>query len=132
MTYATRQDMELLYGAAEVTQRESALPPGAVDKALANADALIDGYLVGRYTLPLYPIPPNLPQIASALARYTLMGDAATERARNDQKDAMIWLRDVQAGRVMLQAAAPAPGNEPAALVMMVSAGSVFQRCGRP
>ncbi len=132
MSYASRQDLEQLYGAAEVSQRESALPAGAVENALVTADALIDGYLVGRYTLPLAPIPPNLPQIACALARYTLLGDAATERARNDQKDAIAWLRDVQSGRVLLQAAAPAPGNEPAALVMMTSAESVFKRSGRP
>lgn len=132
MAYATRQDLEQLYGAAEVSQRESALPAGAVDNALGNADATIDGYLAGRYTLPLSQIPPNLPQVACALARYTLMGEAATERARNDQKDAIAWLRDVQAGRVLLQAAAPTPGSEPAALVMMSASDSVFKRSGRP
>lgn len=132
MSYATRQDLEQLYGAAEVSQRASALGAGAVDKALLNADAMIDGYLVGRYTLPLSPIPPNLPQVACALARYGLMGEAATERARNDQKDALGWLRDVQAGRVQLQATAPVPGNEPEALVMMSTSDAVFKRSGRP
>jgi phage gp36-like protein len=132
MPYATRQDLEQLYGAGEVSQRASALPAGAVDTALGNADALIDGYLAGRYTLPLSQIPPNLPQVACALVRYALLGDAATERARNDQKDALAWLRDVQSGRVLLQAAAPTPGSEPGALVMMSSSEAVFKRSGRP
>jgi phage gp36-like protein len=132
MAYATRQDMEQLYGAAEVAQRESALSDGAVATALINADALIDGYLVGCYSLPLSAVPPNLPAVACALARYALLGEAATERARNDQKDAIAWLRDVQSGRVQLQAATPAPGNEPAALVMMSGSDAVFKRSGRP
>lgn len=132
MAYADRAALEKLYGTDEVSQRESALPAGAVDAALVNADALIDGYLAGRYSLPLSSIPPNLPQVACALARYSLLGDAATERARNDQKDAIAWLRDVQSGRVLLQAAAPVPGNEPAAIVMMATSESVFSRSGRP
>lgn len=132
MTYATRQDLERFYGTDEVSQRESALPPGAVDNALQNADALIDGYLVGRYSLPLTAVPPNLPQVACAFARYTLMGESATERARDDRKDGIAWLRDVQSGRVLLQAAAPTPGNEPGAMVMMTASDAVFKRSGRP
>jgi phage gp36-like protein len=132
MTYATRQDLEKHYGVDEVEQRESALPAGAVDGALADADALIDGYLAGRYSLPLSAIPANLPQTAAALARYTLLGEAATDRARNDYKDAIAWLKDVQAGRVLLQSAASEPGNGPEAIVLMSTSAAVFKRSGRP
>lgn len=132
MTYATRQDLEDRYGAEEVSQRESMLPAGAVYGALADADALIDGYLASRYALPLSPVPANLVQVASSLARYTLLGDSATERARDDYKDALAWLRDVQAGRVQLQATQPVPGNEPATVVMVSSSPAVWGRRGRP
>jgi phage gp36-like protein len=132
MGYATRDDLEKRYSADEVEQRESALPAGAVDRVLADADALIDGYLVGRYSLPLTPVPANLPQVACAIARYHLLGDSATERAREDHKDAIAWLKDVASGRVLLQGAAIVPGNEPASVVMVSGAEAVFKRSGRP
>lgn len=132
MTYATRETLEQRYGAEEVEQRASALPAGAVDGILADANAMIDGYLASRYNLPLSVVPDNLLQVAAALARYALLGDAATERSRDDFKDAVAWLRDVQAGRVLLQSAAPVPGNAPASIVMFSSAPSVFKREGRP
>ena len=132
MTYATRTDLEQRYSVDEIAQRESALPDGAIDRALADADALINGYLVGRYSLPLSPVPASLPQVASAIARYDLLGDAVTERGRNDYKDAIAWLRDVQAGRVLLQDASPVPGAEQSALVMMSTSEAVFKRAGRP
>lgn len=133
MTYATREDLEKRYGAAEIAQREAGLDDvTAVATALTDADALIDGYLVGRYTLPLTSIPSNLVQVAGAIARYNLLGEAATDRARIDFKDALTWLKDVEAGRVRLQSAAPLPANAPAATVQVNSSPSVFKREGRP
>ena len=132
MAYATRADLEQLYGADEVAQRESMLTAGAIVRILNDAAALVDGYLNGRYTLPLYPVPANLPQVVCAIARYSMLGDSATETARDAYKDAIAWLRDVQAGRVLLQAASPAPGNEPATIVMATSSEAVFKRACRP
>lgn len=132
MTYALRTNLEQRYGQDEIAQRESALPPGAVDQALLDADAFIDGYLASRYSLPLTAMPPNLPQVACAIARYSLMGDAATERARKDYEDAVAWLKDVSTGRVQLQAAAPVPGNTPESMVLIETSDAVFKRAGRP
>lgn len=131
MSYATRTDLEQRYGADEVSQREAALPAGAVDRALADAGALIDGYLTGRYVLPLSPVPGNLEQVACAIARYNLLGDAVTDRARNDYTDAIAWLRDVQSGRVLLDSSFKAE-SAPAATVTMTSSERVFTRAGRP
>jgi phage gp36-like protein len=132
MTYATRDDLEQINGPEEVAQRESMLPENAVTGILEKADELIDGYLAARYSLPLSVTPANLPQIAAQIARYNLLGEAATERARADFKDAIAWLTAVQAGRVVLQAAVPAPGTEPALAVMSCSSPAVFKRGGRP
>lgn len=132
MTYASRTDLEQRYGADEVAQRESVLTAGAVDRALLDADAFINGYLATKYTLPLSTVPDNLPQVAAVIARYDLLGDAATERARDDYKDAVAWLKDIQAGRVQLQAAMPVPGNAPSMAVMVSGGQSVFKRTGRP
>jgi len=132
MTYATRQDLDSINGADEVDLRLSILPDGELDRILENADAVINGYLVGRYTLPLSPVPAELPQRAAAIARYSLLGESATERARNDFKDAMAWLKDVAQGVVLLQSAAVLPGSEPATVVMAETSPSVFNRKVRP
>lgn len=117
MAYATRTELEDRYGAAEVEQRESMLPAGAVDRALADADAEVDSYLTGRYALPLSPVPGNIARLAAAIARYRLLGDAVTEIARKDYEDARAWLRDVAAGRVQIEGATPIAAAAPAATV---------------
>lgn len=132
MTYALREDMAQRYGADEIAQRESALDPGALDVILADADALIDGYLISGYSLPLQPVPAKLTQIACAVARYHLLGDSVTERARNDYTDALGWLKDVQAGIVVLQVIAPSQPYAPAMVVLAPPVPSVFKRTGRP
>lgn len=120
MTYATRIDLEDRYGADEIAQRESMLPVGAVDRALADADAEIDSYLTGRYALPLSPVPANIGRVASAIARYQLLGDAVTEVARKHYEDARAWLKDVAAGRAQIDGATPTAAAAPSATVEYV------------
>ena len=110
--YATRTDLEACYGTTELTQRESALPTGAVAKALTDADALINGYVGGRYAVPLAPVPDNLPRLACAVARYYLLGESRTEQARQDYEDAVSWLKGVAAGSIPLPKAAEAATPE--------------------
>lgn len=121
MTYATRTDLEERYGVAELEQRESMLPAGAVERALADADAEVDGYVAGGYTVPLAPAPSNIVRIAAALARYRLLGDAASEQARADYDDAIRFLRDVQSGRARLMSAAPLAEGAPAATITVIN-----------
>lgn len=102
MTYASRSDFEARYGAQELAQREAMLPAGALSQVLADADAVIDGYVCGRYGVPLNPPPGNLVRVACQLARYGLLGKSADERSRKDYEDAISWLKDVAAGRVIL------------------------------
>ena len=131
MTYATRTDLEDRYGAGELVQRESMLTEGAVDRALADADAEIHAYVSGRYSIPLSPVPDNLPRIACALARYNILGSSADERARQDYEDARAFLRDVQAGRARLEGAAALAGSAPAATVEVVAGERMFSRSAR-
>lgn len=105
MTYALRTDYEARYGTAELTQRETMLPAGAVAQALTDADSTINGYCLGRYTVPLSPVPANLVTVACQLVRYAILGNAADERARKDHEDAMSWLKDVASGKVNLPVA---------------------------
>jgi phage gp36-like protein len=132
MSYASRADLERINGPEEVVQRESMLAAGGVAGILDDADKFINGYLSTRYSLPLSEIPPNLPQYAASIARYHLLGEAATERARNDYRDAITWLTAVMTGKVQLQVAVPAPGSDPSLVVMSCSSPAVFKRDGRP
>jgi phage gp36-like protein len=131
MTYAVLADMQLRYGADEIAQRLAGLDAGALDSILADADALIDGYLGGSYALPLSPVPPKLTQVACAVTRYYLLGDAVTEKARNDFTDAVSWLQEVQSGVVTLQAStSPLPQSAPANVVLANPGNSVFKHRG--
>ncbi|MDP2808642.1 MAG: DUF1320 domain-containing protein [Rhodocyclaceae bacterium] len=117
MAYATRADLEDRHGAEEMEQRESMLPAGAVAGALADADAEIDSYLAARYPLPLATVPALLTRIACAIARYNLLGEAASERARADVEDARRQLARLANGSVTL--------GLPAATEVATSAGGV-------
>lgn len=132
MPYLDQSALERRYGADEVAQRLSMLPPGALDDILRDAGSMIDGYLASRYTLPLADTPEALVANACAIARYKLLGDSVTENARTQYVDAVAWLRDVAAGRVTLQQAAPVPGSEPATVVMFAPTERVFGRSCRP
>lgn len=109
MTYATQTDLEDAFGAAEILQladrdQDGVIDDGVVAAALARADSVIDGYLGGRYALPLAtPYPPVIVATACDLARYWLYDNAATERVREGFEDAINWLKDVAAGKVLLQ-----------------------------
>ena len=76
--------------------------------------------------MPFSPVPAHVTRMACAIARYNLLGDSATERARNDYQDARTWLRDVQAGRALIDAATTLPGAAPAAMVEIITRDKVF------
>mgnify|MGYP003455363176 FL=1 len=126
MTYASRTDLEARYGEDEIAQRESMLPTGAVERALADADAEIDSYVASRYTVPLSPVPQVIPRLACAIARYHLLGDSATETARKDYEDARAWLRDLHSGRALLEGATPLSGTSPARTVEIATREKLF------
>lgn len=128
MPYATRADLIDRFGEAEIEQRESMLPAGAVDRALTDTAAEIDGYVGRAYPVPLSPVPVIVASAACDIARYRLLGDAATEDNRARYKDAVSLLKEIGAGRVEI-GMAPVAGGQAAATVEVVSAPRVF---GRP
>ncbi len=48
--------------------------PGVVSEAIAEADDLIDGYLRGRYQLPLASVPKVLGGLSASIAAFKLYG----------------------------------------------------------
>lgn len=77
----------------------------AIDRAIADADALIDGYLVRKYALPLAEAQPLLVKIAGSLVFYDLHTFQPDEKIVNEQKLALAQLRDIASGTVALTVA---------------------------
>lgn len=108
MAYATAQDLIDRYGEDELVHITDRLGSGQIDAAvvsgaLADAEAIIDGYLAGRYPLPLASVPPNLVLLACTLARYQLWANRASEEIRQRYEDAIRYLERVASGSILLK-----------------------------
>lgn len=75
---------------------------GAVARALADTDATIDGFIKGRYRLPLAETPALLRDLAQAIAIYKLHRETASEKVRRDYDDALKMLKQISDGVVRL------------------------------
>jgi phage gp36-like protein len=117
VSYASRQGLIDRYGERLLLQvADRADPPAGaidtdlVDAALADADAVIDGYLAGRYALPLATVPPVLVPIAQAIAIYRLHIYEPEKKIVDEYKDAVADLLRISRGDIKL----PVAGVEPA------------------
>jgi len=116
--YATQQDLVDRFGNAEMLaigdrDQDQVIDVTVVTGALDDASALIDTYLGKRYDLPLAATPPALVPIAAALARHALYAANPPEDVRAAHDDALRFLRDLAAGKAVLDIA----GSEPASAV---------------
>jgi len=77
-----------------------------IDAALLSAEELIDGYLRGRYALPLPVTPTIVRDLARVIARYRLyerQPEAAIPEAVTETwKNAVRTLEQIRAGRISL------------------------------
>jgi phage gp36-like protein len=116
MPYTSLADLTDRYGEpmlVELTDRAdppaNAIDAGVVDRALADTDALIDGYLKGRYRLPLASTPPVLRDLAQPIAVYKLHRHTASDKVRDDYRDAVRTLEKIARGEVRLDVAGVEP-----------------------
>lgn len=134
MTYATQQNLIDRFGEEELIQLTDRTNTGDIDaavvnKALNDADAQINGYLVGRYTLPLAtPVPEILERLACDIARYSLYEFKPIEIVAIRYRDALDSLREVSKGRADLGISST--DNQPASksLAQISSTTPVFRR----
>jgi phage gp36-like protein len=107
--YASTQDLRDRYPERDLAQLTD--PDGLVvdevrlSRALADASDEIDGYLQGRYRLPLAEAPRVLKLVACDVAMYRLLvlrplGDI--EDARKRYEDSQRFLRSVAEGKVQM------------------------------
>lgn len=123
MTYATQQDLIDRFGESEIEQvadrdGDSAIDAAVTAAALGDADKLIDGYVAGRYGLPLATVPPLIVALACDIARYKLHKDQPPETVRNNYQDALRQLRDIAAGTLKLDVAGVEPARSGDAILI--------------
>jgi len=119
MAYATKEDMVSRFGLHEViaiTDRENSgdIDEAVLGAALVEATAEVEGYLAGRYALPLVSVPPLVAGLCCDITRYRLSGASVleTDTTRNRYRDAVRLLEQISAGKVSLGldlAGQPAP-----------------------
>lgn len=117
MSYTTQADLEARFGTAELLAIADRNADGLIDaavvvQAIVDAEAEIDSYLGGRYTVPLGPTVPALVQrLAADMARYRLQDDNPLDEARERYARALAALRDLADGRASLPDAVTTDGR---------------------
>jgi len=117
VSYATLEQLIEKLGEptlVQLTDRDQpatgAIVVGRVDRALADTDAVIDGYLAGRYRLPIEGgVPDLLVDLALAIASYKLHPFTPDGKIKDDYGDAIAALGKIATGTIRLQIAGLEP-----------------------
>lgn len=112
MSYCTLADILGAIPEQELTQlTDDSIPPvmvnqAVVDQAIAAAETLINGYIGGRYPLPLATVPELVKSITLEIAVYKIYlrrkKKMPSEAVKAGYDDAMRLLRDIQGGKLSL------------------------------
>lgn len=116
MPYTTQSALIDRFGTdmlIELTDHEDE-PIGVIDEdtvaaAIAATDAIIDGFVVDRYALPMAEVPPLLAEHALLIAIYKLHRFEPDPKIETDFKTAMRGLEQIGDGRVKLSVAGVSP-----------------------
>jgi phage gp36-like protein len=120
VSYATVLDMINRYPSRDLVQLTNEDPTATtvnatpITQALADASAEIDGYIEGRFTLPLADPPAVLNRLTTDIAMYRMQSLRPLhdlEDARKRYEDAVAMLIKVAAGELTLGLSAD--GQEP-------------------
>lgn len=127
MTYVTQQQLVNRFGAQLLLQlTDRAVPPaGQIDTAIVadavrDAGAVIDGYLAGRYQLPLGDVPDLVGDLALSIAIYKLHPYAPDAKIQGDYDGAVRTLRDIATGVIRLSIAGVEPTGSQASGVQFI------------
>ena len=132
--YAAHADMTTRFGEEEiilltdVDSQAGVVDSVMLDQALSDASAEIDGYIGGRYPLPLADAPPVLVRVCCDIARYFLHDEHAPERVAKRYDDAIKFLKSLGKGEISLVMPADAEAVESRDTAQITSDGRVFDR----
>ncbi|MBD8554915.1 DUF1320 domain-containing protein [Rhizobium sp. CFBP 8762] len=103
--YASVSDMIARFGETQIIRLSrpedrtaQAVDDDKVNLALADASSLIDGYVRGRYLVPIATPPAEIVRAACILARYDLAQGEHTdpsEEMAKGRKDVITWLEQI-------------------------------------
>lgn len=110
--YIDKAGLEARFGAAEIAELSGGVQT-PIDKAIADAEATIDGYIASRYALPLAYVPSLVAGWAADIARFRLWDKQAPDEVRTRYEDAIAALKDLAKGLISLPP--DAGGTPPAA-----------------
>ncbi len=111
MTYCTLTDIRGMAPESDLVELTDDSDAGVIDQAkidaaIGYADELINGYLRGKYDLPMSPVPPLLKNLAADIALYRLYKNrsklAVPEAIKDGHANAIKLLGAIQAGTIAL------------------------------
>lgn len=118
MSYCTLQELIDRYSQRmliEISDRgdvpADTIDEALIDRAIADADALIDGYLKVRYALPLSAVPRLVTDLSLRISIYYAHAHVAAEKIKRDYEEALTTLKHISQGVIRLDI----EGAEPAA-----------------
>lgn len=137
MSYAAQQDLIDRFGEGELIRltnpddlQATTIDTDRLDRAIADAEATVDGYLQGPYDVPLSPVPRVITKITCDLARYELNDEHPPEHVSERKNDALQFLRAVASGKVSLGTTTSGSTVERDNQVSIESGGRTFGRDG--
>lgn len=133
MSYCLVTDLVARFGERELMALTDRDGTGSVSDVVAqhavdDASALIDGYLHGRYNLPLNPVPSVLTSLCADIARYKLYDNDAPEVVTKRYDTAIAFLKSVGRGEVTLGVSTDNSAPSSTDLPDIQSGGNVFNR----
>ncbi|MDH5524446.1 MAG: DUF1320 domain-containing protein [Desulfobulbaceae bacterium] len=135
MGYCTQADIEEQVPAEELVQLTDDNDLGevdttVVDRAIADADAEIDGYCGTQYSIPFDTVPAIIRKLSVDIAVYNLY--ARRRGAPDDRKErytaAGRLLKDISRGMVTLGANAPAVSDASGPAASTTKSDRIFSR----
>ena len=126
MRYCSLADLQLAIPAQTLIwlsnddESAAAVNAGVVEQAVAQAEELIDGFLRGRYNLPLSPVPTIVKDMTVNLARHWLYarrpeGSELPDAVTRTYKSALQMLEAIRDAKLTIGVptgeAAPEPGE---------------------
>ena len=111
MSYSTKDDILLQIDEETLINLTDDDDSGTIDdnvvnRAIADADALIDSYLSSRYAIPLLSAPAIIKNISVDIAIYNLYSrrtDTIPDIRKDRFTNALKYLQDITNGKIALQ-----------------------------
>jgi len=99
-----------------------------IDRAVADADAEINGYCAERYAVPFNPVPAIIRKFSVDISIYNLFSrrQGADEDRRNRYKDAIRFLQNIAKGIVSLGVDAPSETMQDTVSVSTTKSDRIF------